>query len=136
MTKKKKRLSKDAFDWVEDTSGKEEEASAKAGEKAEKSQQRKSKPAKTEKTAAESEAGQQKTLFVKYLKEDGSIVATQEVQTTKDKSGIQPWSEIPENMAVTAISLTGQFAGKTLLEIHTQYRVEVSGKKPKLVPIK
>lgn len=126
MAKKDKRLSKDAFDWVQDTSGKSEEDKTASKER----------PAKS--TGATKETGTRKArkVFVRYIKKSGQIMAVQEMSEALTGDITNPWAEVPKEQQVETFELSGNLKEKGLLDIHTNYRVDTGGKKPKLVSMK
>ncbi len=126
MAKKDKRLSKDAFDWVQDTSG----------ESGKKSAGKKKTQSKRQPGAAKTGTKEKRQIFIRYTKENGEIVALQEMSEAMHEDMENPWEEVPEDQTVAAFPLTGDLREKRLLEIHTNYRVETGGKKPKLISTK
>jgi hypothetical protein len=135
---KKTRLSKDAFDWVKDTSKEAEEDTSKEKEK-EKTPKKK-KPAATkpkakkpaEKKGDESQAGVTgRTVLIRYQK-NGGIVAIAEIG--KEEANTETsYLDAPGGEKAVVFNLDGNLAGLRLIEIHNRYQVDVSGKKPKLV---
>lgn len=136
---KKTRLSKDAFDWVKDTSKEAEEDTSKEKEK-EKAPEKK-KPASAKPMAKEpakkkndksqaSVAG--RTVLIRYQK-DGEIVAIAEID--KDEAAAEGTASLdaPGGEKSGVFSLEGSLAKLRLIEIHNRYRVDASEKKQKLV---
>jgi hypothetical protein len=119
----KKRLSKDAFSWVQKTAGqgKEPKPAKKASPK----------PVQ-QKTAPKSE--RRRSIFVEYLKKDGQIIATHEILRETDKTTAHPWTEIPKDRAVARIVLSEELLEKKLIDIHRNYKVVISNRKAALVP--
>jgi|GEM_PF-5692980 len=126
MAKKEKRLSKDAFDWVQDTSGESREEKP-AGKK---------KSAASAKPAGKTGSRKSRQVYVRYVKESGQIVAVQEMSEALTGDITNPWAEVPTEQQVETFPLTGDLKEKRLLEIHTNYQVDTGGKKPKLISIK
>lgn len=126
MAKKDKRLSKDAFDWVQDTS--KESGEEESGQKEKKS--------KSQSAPAKKKSKTERQIFIRYDKDSGDIAAIQEVSESVRADIENPWSEVPEEQEVDAFTLTADLREKRLLEIHTTYKVDTGGKKPKLVLIK
>jgi hypothetical protein len=120
---KKKRISEDAFSWVQDTTEKPEEP--KPAEEA---------PPKKKKSGAVPESTRQRAIFVEYVKKDGRIVATHEIFRETDETTPHPWTTIPKDRAAARIVLSGELLDKGLIYIHQNYKVVISNKKPTLVP--
>lgn len=119
----KKRLSKDAFSWVQNTTeqGEEPKPAKKASPK----------PAK-QTTARKSD--RRRSIFVEYMKKDGQIIATHEIFRETDEATTHPWTTIPKDRAVARIVLNSELLDKKLIDIHRDYKVVISNKKPALVP--
>jgi len=126
MAKKDKRLNKDAFNWVQDTS--KESGEEETGKKG--------KESKSQSAPAEKKSKTARQIFVRYNKDSGDIAAIQEVSESVRADIEKPWSDVPEEQEVDTFKLTGDLRGMRLLDIHTSYRVDRGGKKPKLVPVK
>jgi hypothetical protein len=140
MSKKKPR-SKDPHSWIKDTT-KQSKAPGKA------SQAAKSEPAEklaaqeeTDETSAEQEAQTatleatpQRTIIVEYDKNDGSILATHEVFQEAYADAGQAPASASEGRAAARIILTGKLLDKRLLDIHENYKVVITKKKPTLIP--
>jgi hypothetical protein len=143
----KKRLSKDAFSWVQNTAAQGEEPKpakktlriSEQSEKpkpAKKASPRPAKkaPARAAKPGAVPESGRQRSIFVEYDKKDGQIIATHEVFRQTDKTTAHPWTTIPKDRAVARIVLSEELLDKKLIDIHRNYKVVISNRKPALVP--
>jgi hypothetical protein len=120
---KKKRLSEEAFSWVQDTTGKAEESEPVIEP-----------PPAPGKTKAVSKPSRQRFIFVEYDKKDGRIVATHETLREAGKVTSKPWTNLPKDRAAARIALTDELSDKELIEIHNNYKVVISNKKPALVP--
>lgn len=128
MSKKKPR-SKDPHSWVKDTTKK---AGAASGSSA-------SKPETAEAVAADEEPAEgapRRLVIVEYEKNGGDIIATHEVVCEWSEDAVADPPSGSETGAVVRILLTGELFEKTLLDIHENYKVDVSGARPKLVPRK
>ena len=127
----KKRLSKDAFSWVQNTTEQDEEpkpakkASPKSAKKA---------PARAAKPKAVPESEPGRSIFVVYAKKDGQIIATHEIFRGTDETTTHPWTTIPKDRAVARIVLSEELLDKKLIDIHRNYKVVLSNKKPALIP--
>lgn len=141
---RRRRLSEDAvgsLPWVRKTTEKAEEPKP-ANQQKEKAEEpkpaRKARPKpKKSRAAAKSKAAaksaSQRFVNIEYDKNDGTIIATHEVLgEAEEASG--PWTNIPADMATSIIVLTGDLFDKDLIDIHINYKVVVSRKKPTLVP--
>ena len=71
---------------------------------------------------------QQRTIFIKYKKRSGEIVAIQEILQEREKIGGVPWSKIPGNMDAKPFDLTGELIDKPIIEIHKDYKIKKSGR--------
>jgi hypothetical protein len=120
---KKKRLSEDAFSWIQDTT-----------EKAEKPKPAKKPRARSGKTQAATESTAKRFIFIEYDKNDGHIVATHEILREADELTSKPWTNISEDKAAVRIALTEELSEKELIDIHHNYKIVISNKKPTLVP--
>src|SRR5262245_61207698 len=120
---KKKRLSDDAFSWVQNTA-----------EKAEQPKPAKKASPRQEKPETVAPSARQRSIFVKYDKKDGRIVATHEDFRETDEAASHPWITIPRDKAVARIVLSEELLAEDLIEIHRNYKVVISNKKPTLVP--
>jgi hypothetical protein len=119
----KKRLSKDAFSWVQNTT--------EQGEEPNPAKKATPKPVK-QKTASKSD--RRRSIFVEYVKKDGQIIATHEIFRETDKTTAHPWTTIPKDRAVARIVLSEELLDKKLIDIHRNYKVVISNRKPTLVP--
>ena len=102
------RLREEAFAWVRDTTKGQEESTPAPGPVADEPP--------TDETTLEASAAEEATavgddqsgvehpgersIFVKYRKDTGDIVAIREVLPTRQLTGL-PWSSIPDDMEVT-----------------------------------
>lgn len=136
---KKTRLSKDAFDWVKDTSKEAEEETSK--EKKEEKKQEKKKPVAAKpkarepvkKKSDESQASTSgRTVLIRYQK-NGEIVAIAEIGKEEAASAEPSYLDTPGGEKVDIFTLEGSLAKLRLIEIHNRYRVDTSGKKIMLV---
>jgi len=118
---KKSRLKDDAFSWVQDTSKKAEPQSPVERV-----------PAEPEKPAIAVTENAPRSLLVKYDKSSGHILALQEIKTGGNAATVS-WPEVTAGQAVIALDLSGDLTEKELVEIHKNCRIELSGKKPRLV---
>lgn len=118
----KKRLSNDAFSWVQNT--------AEQGEEPKPAKKASPKPVKP-KAASKSEGP--RSVFVLYAKKDGQIIATHEIFRKTDETTTHPWTTIPKDRAVARIDLSEELLDKKLIDIHQNYKVVISNKKPALV---
>jgi len=136
----KKRLSKDAFSWVQNTAEQGEEPKpAKEEPKPAKEASPKSakkSPARAAKTKAVPESERRRSIFVEYAKKDGQIIATHEIFRETDETVTHPWTTIPKDRAVARIVLSEELLDKKLIDIHRNYKVVISNKQPALVPKK
>lgn len=132
MSKKRPR-SKDPHSWIKDTtknaagpgpSGKPEAPSAADETPAE--------PAEEETAAPEAEP--QRFVTVEYYKNDGRIFSTQEVLREAQADAGEAPASVSEDRAAASIGLTGELLDKKLADIHENYKVVISKKKPTLVP--
>lgn len=135
---KKTRLSKDAFDWVKDTSKEAEEDTSK--EQKEEKKQEKKKPAaakpKTKKPAKKKSDRSQssvsgRTVLIRYQK-NGEIVAIVEIDK-EDAAAETSYLDASGGEKADVFNLEGSLAKLRLIEIHNRYSVDTSGKKSKLV---
>lgn len=133
MAKKKSRLSKDAFDWVKDTSQPASETGRKPPDEpaAAPKKQRAAPPKK--KSAAKAKApdpapaakppgkkASGKRLFVRYAA-NGMIISLAEADTN-------PFRHLRSGEQAGEIALPGELAGKPLAELHANYHVDTAGK--------
>jgi hypothetical protein len=132
---KKARLSKDAFDWVKDTTKEAAEDRSKADE------QEKKKPAatkmKTRESAKKKSNKQQvsvpgRTVLIRYQK-SGEIVAIAEIDKEEAAAEETLYLDIPGGEQAEVFNLEKGLAKLRLIEIHNRYQVDTSGRKPKLV---
>lgn len=119
----RRRISEDAFSWVQNTTEKEKDS--KPSQEA---------PASPKKPKATPKSTRKRSIFVEYDKKDGRIVATHEIFREADETLDDLLKEVPEGKAVVRLNLTGDLADKELIEIHKNCKVAISKKKPKLVP--
>jgi len=136
---KKTRLSKDAFDWVKDTSKEAEEETSK--EKKEEKKQEKKKAVAAKPKAREpvkkknnelQTVASGRTVLIRYQK-SGEIVAIAEIGKEEAASAETSYLDAPRGEKADVFILEGSLARLRLIEIHNHYRVDTSGKKPKLV---
>lgn len=73
-----------------------------------------------------------RTIFIKYKKRSGEIVAIQEILQKRENFCGVPWSEIPGNMDAKPFDLTGELANKPIIEIHRDYKIKKSGSRLEL----
>ena len=121
---KKKAHSKDPHSWVKDTTKKAAAASE---------------PEAAGARAADEEPAEdapRRLLIVEYEKNGGDIIATHEVVCEWSEDAVADPPSGSKTGAVVRILLTGEMFEKTLLDIHENYKVDVSGARPKLVPKK
>jgi hypothetical protein len=119
----KKRLSKDAFSWVQNT--------AEQGEEPKPAKKASPRPVK-QKAPPTSDRG--RSIFVEYVKKDGQIIATHEIFRETDEATTHPWTTISKDRAVARIVLGEELLDKKLIDIHRNYKVVITNKKPALVP--
>lgn len=121
---KKSKLSKDAFDWVKPTTQETQPAP----------------PARIKTTEdAPPKAGgpalkRGRIIFVRYKKRSGEIVAILEMPMEQQAMVTNPFINVPAEDEVEGFTLVGAMLDKELIDIHTKYQVDTSGKAPKLVP--
>jgi hypothetical protein len=119
---KKKRLSDDAFSWVQNT------------ETANKSKSAKRTPAQPIKSRSAAKSGSKRIILVEYDQNDGAIVATHEILSTSEEVANDPGGGVSEGETTARVALIGELLDKQLIDIHRNYKVVISRKKPKLVP--
>ncbi len=125
---KKSKLSKDAFDWVKNTSPEAEVSSPpKVKEEVLSSE------VKKEVKALRGITKKERTIFVKHKKRGGEIVSIAETIAGQDESTTQPFFNVPADEDVKEFNLADDLLAKALIEIHTKYKVDTAGKAPKLV---
>ena len=54
----------------------------------------------------------QRTIFIKYQKSDGQIMAIQEILLDREKFSGSPWLDIPDDMEVKEFLLTAELVDK------------------------
>ena len=131
MSKKKPR-SKDPHSWIKDTTKKA--AGSKPAEKPEPPVEAGETPTGPEEETASPEHRPQQFVMVKYDKKDGHILATHRALTETQGSAGEATASVSEDRATARIALTGELLDKQLLDIHENYKVVISKKKPTLVP--
>lgn len=129
MNQNNTKLNDGTFDWVKDTSKKSHNKISEEGvgesdnqtkEKKKTTNKQQSKPTK------DSALG--KKVFVHY-KASGDIVSMMEAEmSTKN-----PFLNVPAAEKVAEFTLTGDLSQKSLIEIHNNYKIDMFGKKPKLI---
>lgn len=136
---KKARLSKDAFDWVKDTTKEAAEDTSIENEKERK--QKKKKPdapkTKTRESVKKKNDKQQasvpgRTVLIRYQK-SGEIVAIAEIDKEEAAAEETLYLDVPGGEQADVFNLEGGLAKLRLIEIHNRYQVDTSGRKPKLV---
>jgi hypothetical protein len=153
MSKKRPR-SRDPHSWIKDTKKKKGEESAPSGEGAappesaasaeeaaespeaaapEESAAAETADAEEEEETAEGEAAPPRSVVVEYHKDDGSIFAIHESADDTPEGAGEIESSVPDGKAAV-IPLPVKMRDKTLLDIHMNYKVDSSKKKPRLVP--
>lgn len=120
MSKKKPR-SRDPHSWIKDTTKK---PAAEAAEEA---------PAAAADEETD-ESGPRRFVVVEFYKNDGRIHAAHEIHPDAQASTDEPPASSSEDTAAARIALTGDLSDKSLLEIYKSHKVDVSKKKPTLVP--
>ena len=73
-----------------------------------------------------------RTIFIKYKKRSGGIVAIQEILQKRENFRGLPWLEIPGNMDAKPFDLTGELINKPIIEIHRNYKIKKSGRRLEL----
>ncbi|MDH3599811.1 MAG: hypothetical protein OEU26_09270 [Candidatus Tectomicrobia bacterium] len=73
----------------------------------------------------------ERSVFVKYRKDNGDIVSVGEALPNRESSGV-PWPSIPDDMAVHEFTLEGELLDKQIVEIHHQCQVTTFGSRPQL----
>jgi len=151
MSKKRPR-SKDPHSWIKDTKKKgggsapsgegdappESAAPAEAAEPSEPAAPEES-AAETadvqeeEEETAEGEAAPPRSVVVEYHKDDGSIFAIHESADDTPEGAGEVASSVSDGKAAV-IPLPIKMRDKTLLDIHVNYKVDISKAKPRLVP--
>ena len=129
---RKSPLSKDAFDWIQDTTkaaGEKNETETKSVKPAKHTVPEIQKPPAIKKMPGESV----RFVFVRY-KDNGNIVGMVEVIKGEKKPDIHPYLNVPADEKVAGFSLTGELAAMPLIEIHNNYKVITTGAKPRLTP--
>jgi hypothetical protein len=133
---KKKRLKGDPFGWVEGTT--QSSGPSAADEQTPPPKSRKRRGTATSEAAASSQAAvsreTERTIYVKYKKDTGEIIAIQELMNRPKEIKTLPWLEIPEDMDARPFDLTGELLDKPIIDIHNNYRVSKSGASVRLVP--
>lgn len=138
MAKKKPRLSKDAFDWVKDTSQPASETGPKppdepvaappkkhAASPKKKNAAKAKTPAPASKPQIKKSSG--KRLFVRYAG-NGMIISLAEA----GKGGKNPFRHLRSGEQTGEIELTAELTGKALAELHEQYHLDTTGKTTRL----
>jgi len=135
----RRRLREDAFAWVRDTTRGQAKSPPAPGPVA-------AEPLSAETTVeasavedatagSEDQSGVahpgERSIFVKYRKDTGDIVAIREVLPTRQLTSL-PWASIPDDMAVAAFVLGGDLLDKRIIEIHHQYKVTRAGSSTQL----
>lgn len=126
MSKKKPR-SRDPHSWIKDTTKKAvgPGPSEEPGEEA---------PAAEPEEAEADDAGRRRYVFVEYDAGDGRIIAMHE-ETEEGQGQIDAVSaRTSEGRAAARITLTGKLLDESLVDLHDNYKVDASKKKPALVP--
>ena len=131
MSKKKPR-SKDPHSWIKDTTKKA--AGPKQAKKPEPPVAADETPAGPGEETAASKRTPQQFVIVRYDKNDGHILATHRAYPGAQRSTIQAPADVSEDRATAIIALTGELLDKKLIDIHENYKVVISKKKPTLVP--
>ena len=136
MSKKKPR-SKDPHSWIRDTTKKPGEGKASAPESsapaagAGKAEE----PGAAEAAAEEVPEGvPRRSVVVEYDRNDGGILATHEMAREAAEASAELPASSSEGSTAARITLTGELFDKTLLDIHENYRVDVSKARATLVP--
>ncbi len=135
----KYNLFKAIADWFEDKENQQENSYQAQEPQTQSPQYRERKPTSQlplKKTTMENKTQQvassvkkkQRTIFIKYKKRSGEIVAIQEILQESEKSGGVPWSEIPDDMDAKPFDLNGELANKQIIEIHKDYKIKKSGR--------
>ena len=125
MSRKRPR-SKDPHSWIKDTTKTSETPKAKGSEATE--------SPRTEKARARPKATPQRFIYVEFDPTDGSIIASHELHREAEESAIQSWTSASKDRLTARVPLTGELFDKDLIDIHNDYRVVISRKKPTLVP--
>lgn len=139
MPEKKSRISKDAFDWIKDTteeSAKREEEQARAQPKEKptpgKRKEKKTTKARSEPARKKATGKEKKVVFIKFGK-DGTIIAMAEFRKVGSEKRKQPFLRVSPEERVAEFELSGELADKRMVDVHSHYKVDLSGKKPHLV---
>jgi hypothetical protein len=132
---KKTRLSKDAFDWVKDTSKEAEEDTSKE------KKQKKKKPVaakpnarkpKKKKNDESQLSATGKTVLIRYQK-SGEIIAIAEIGKEEAVAVETSYLDASGAEKADVFNLEDSLAKLRLIEIHNRYCVDTSEKRPKLV---
>lgn len=125
---KKSKLSKDAFDWVKNTS-----PEAEGSPPPEVKEEAAPSEVKREAKALRGITTKERTIFVKHKKRGGEIMSIAETIAGQDEITAHPFFNVPADEDVKEFNLADDLLAKELIEIHTKYKVDTAGKAPKLV---
>jgi hypothetical protein len=126
---KKPRVKKDAFDWVDSATDKEQVVEQPMQLQTE-SSNKVSEPQSTSPTVKSESATfeKQRCIFVAFNINTGDIMATQELMLNNVNDRDISLSGLLEDMTAKVFKLTGELADKEIIEIHSNYKVTESGK--------
>ena len=135
MSRRRPR-SNDPHSWIKDTTKKsgEPEASAQAAETEPAEESATAGAAGADEETAAPKGAPRRVVVVEYLKNDGSIVTVHEMYHEASEGAAETPASASEGSAVARVALTDKMVDKTLLDIHENYKVAISKKKPTLVP--
>lgn len=123
--KRKSRVKKDAFDWVDGSTEKQAATAQKnpptLSKRVSSSKDPKTQAASVEITAQTATNDKQRSIFVAFIENGGEIIATQELFDV-DITDIS-WPGLPDNMNSAAFELTGELESKKIIDIHKGYNV-------------
>lgn len=132
------RLSDDAFDWIQDTTTGREAATPNPPPEVDTpaaepniEETREGHETDTIDAQLDVEREGERSIFVKYRKDNGDIVSIREVLPNRGSTRV-PWASIPDDMAVHEFALVGELLDKRIIEIHHQCHVTTSGSRPQL----
>lgn len=119
---KKSRLKGDVFDWVDRTTQQAEDSSVERERPIPASPKRNSKTASNRDKTALPAAAQKvrRTILVKH-KDNGEIVAIQEIPDPSVRDSVLPWLE--QGLDAQMFELVGDLADRPIIDIHKNYLV-------------
>lgn len=135
---KKRRLSENAVDslpWIRKTTENAEEPKPVTKGKAKPSKLKSAIKARTvtKINAAAARSTPERLISVEFDTKNGAIISTHEMVCEAEEITSEHGTSVSES-AVAGVALTGELFDKALIDIHNNYKVVISKKKPTLVP--